>query len=115
MPSSGCMARSVMTMSIGLLRIICSASAPSVASNTCFTPIARRISVSSTPHVVVVVHQQDFQQLEPQPRQPLVAAAVANADVVIFAYATNELTPRHAVISGVRCAKTAVSIAARYP
>ena len=48
MPSSGCMARSVITMSIGWLRSICSASAPSAASNTFLHPMARRISVSST-------------------------------------------------------------------
>ncbi len=33
-PSSGCIARSVMMMSIWCARMICSASAPSLASNT---------------------------------------------------------------------------------
>src|SRR6185312_11230235 len=48
MPSSGCIARSVITTSMGFLRSVCRASAPLAASNTSLTPIARRISVSSS-------------------------------------------------------------------
>jgi hypothetical protein len=64
MPSSGPMVRSVMTRSISVSRIICSASAPSMRLED--VPHAERPQDlgQQHAHVLIVVDQQDLQQIE---------------------------------------------------